>query len=76
MNNTPEVLSGQEMDNLVSEVIIYFDRACFTLDSSLHFGVQTDFIFQNDADFESSLIHFKDKDHISKNSIIQALPWQ
>ena len=63
MNNTPEVLTGQEMDSLVSEVIIYFDSACFTLDSSSHFGVQTDFIFRNDTDFELARIHFKDKDH-------------
>ena len=51
------------MDSLVSEVIIYFDSACFTLDSSLHFGVQADFIFRNDPDFEGGRIHFKDKDH-------------
>ena len=65
MNNTTNVLSGQEMDSLVSEVIIYFDSTCFSLDSSLHFGVQqTGFIFRNDTHFEGSRIHI----HISKNS--------
>ena len=71
MNNTPEVLTGQEMDSLVSEVIIYFDSACFTLDSSLHFGVQTDFIFRNDTHFEGSRIHFKDKDHYLSRPLYQ-----
>ena len=71
MKNKPDVLTGQEMDNLVSEVIIYFDSACFSLDSSLHFGVQTDFIFRNDADFESSHIHFKDKDHYLSRPLYQ-----
>ena len=71
MNNTPEVLTGQEMDTLVSEVIIYFDRACFTLDSSLHFGVQTDFIFRNDTGFEVARIHFKDKYHYLSRPLYQ-----
>ena len=59
------------MDSLVSEVIIYFDRACFTLDSSLDFGVQTDFIFRNDTGFEVARIHFKDKDHYLSRPLYQ-----
>ena len=56
---------------LVSEVINYFDRACFTLDSSLHFGVQADFIFRNDTDFEGGWTHFKDNDQYLSRPLYQ-----
>ena len=70
-NNTPEIWVGNSMDSLVSEAIIFFDRACFTLDYSLHFGVQTDFVFRNDTGLESALIHFKDKNYYTSRPIYE-----
>lgn len=70
-NNTPETWVGNRMDSLVSEAIIFFDRACFTLDYSLHFGVQTDFVFRNDTGLESALIHFKDKNYYTSRPIYE-----
>ena len=70
-NNSPETWVGNRMDSLVSEAIIFFDRACFTLDYSLHFGVQTDFVFRNDTGLESALIHFKDKNYYTSRPIYE-----
>ena len=70
-NNTPEILVDNRMDSLVSEAIIFFDRACFTLNYSLHFGLQTDFIFRNDTGLEEAMIHFKDKTYYTSRPIYE-----
>ena len=70
-NKSPEILDGNSMDNLVSEAIIFFDRACFTLDYSLHFGLQTDFIFRNDTGLDNVLMHFKDKTYYTSRPIYE-----
>ena len=70
-NKPPEILVGNIMDNLVSEAIIFFDRACFTLDYSLHFGLQTDFIFRNDTGLDNVLMHFKDKTYYTSRPIYE-----
>ena len=71
-NNTPEILAGQQMDRLVTEVIIYFNTACFSLNASLHFGLQTDFIFRNDTGLKTARIHFKDKNYYTSRPIYES----
>ena len=71
-NNTPEILAGQQIDRLVTEVIIYFNTACFSLNASLHFGLQTDFIFRNDTGLKTARIHFKDKNYYTSRPIYES----